>query len=101
MILGLFGRSRHGWASHSPMCKPSYEDRITLDSTLDDVIIRSTRQGNSVFNTNGRIAWQFDSIFTATEIQSRLLSGSPNAGILLVEVHYNYHQVLGLPWLAI
>ncbi len=85
---------------------PSYEGRrITLDSTLDDVIITVyAASGSSVvqYPTSGphRMYGNFDSIFTATEIQSRLVSGSPNAGILLVEVHYNYHQVLGLPWLA-
>jgi Flp pilus assembly protein TadG len=41
-----------------------------------------------------------DSLFTSSEIESRFESGSPNAGILVVEVHYNYHQVMALPWLS-
>ena len=32
-----------------------------------------------------------------TEIQSRLISDAPNAGLLLVEVLYNYSQILKLP----
>jgi hypothetical protein len=25
---------------------------------------------------------------------------APNAGILIVELHYNYHHVLNLPWMT-
>ena len=81
--------------------KPVMGTALPLTPRWMTLLYVPRRVANSVFNANGRIAWQFDSIFTATEIQSRLVSGSPNASILLVEVHYNYHRVLGLPWLAI
>ena len=32
-----------------------------------------------------------------TTIQSRLVTGAPNAGVLLVEILYNYSQILKLP----
>lgn len=40
------------------------------------------------------------SLFTPARIQAAFGEDSPNAGILVVEVHYNYHQVMKLPWLA-
>jgi Flp pilus assembly protein TadG len=90
---------------------PSYEGRrIVLDQNADDVIISVYRSsGGNVVHTNTtpyHLYNNFEPIFTDefgnidSLIESRLVSGSPNAGILLVEVHYNYHQVLGLPWLA-
>jgi Flp pilus assembly protein TadG len=94
--------------------------RIILDPALDDVIVTVyrvsivTSGGNTVTTVTahppgttgtgpgvhiyGTINYQ--SIFTIQSIQDTLLEGAPNAGILLVEVHYNYHQILALPWLT-
>jgi hypothetical protein len=79
--------------------------RIPLDSAADDIIVTVyTKDDSGVlsFPTSGsyQLYGHATSVFTTTEIASRFESGSPNAGILLVEVHYNYHQVMGLPWLA-
>lgn len=85
---------------------PSYEGRrLILDPNTDDVIITvyGASGGNVItYPDSGpyHLYNNFSPIFSEAEIESRLVSGSPNAGILLVEVHYNYHQVLGLPWLA-
>ena len=38
------------------------------------------------------------STFTSAKVLSMLESGTPNTGYVLVEIGYNYHQVLGLPW---
>jgi len=38
--------------------------------------------------------------FNEASLQSQLVAGAPCQGILVVEVAYTYHQVLGLPWLA-
>ena len=86
---------------------PGYQGRrLPLDPALDDVII-------TVYGSSGGSAAEFpvegpyrlynnggDPLFNEERIESRLVSGSPNEGILVVEVLYNYHQVLGLPWLA-
>lgn len=82
---------------------PSYEGRrIVLDSTKDDVVV-------SVFRLNGttvtlvysyRLYGNVTPIFNASTISNNLVSGAPNAGILVVEVHHYYHQVLKLPWLT-
>lgn len=86
---------------------PSYLGRrIILDPALDDVIVTvyaASEEGGVVsypVGGNYQLFNHYSSMFTPEEIQSRIASGSPNAGILLVEVHYNYHQVLGLPWLT-
>ena len=34
---------------------------------------------------------------TLTDIRARLVSDAPNAGVLLVEIYYNYPQLLKLP----
>ncbi|MCF6277266.1 MAG: pilus assembly protein [Anaerolineales bacterium] len=79
--------------------------KIKLDPTTDDIVI-------SVFSISGDIVKRFPtsgdyhwfgndgSRFDTAEVSNRLVSGSPNTGILLVEVFYDYHQVLGLPWLT-
>ncbi|MCL4271397.1 MAG: pilus assembly protein [Anaerolineales bacterium] len=84
----------------------TYEGRrIQLDPASDDVII-------TVYGVQSGIATQFPpsgpfrlygnqtSMFNTTNIQSQFQSGSPNAGVLVVEVHYTYHHVLRLPWLS-
>lgn len=84
---------------------PAYDGRrFPLDPTMDDVVITvwGSSGGNVVrYPVEGpyRLYSNADPIFDETEVESRLISGSPNEGILIVEVHYNYHQVLRLPWL--
>jgi hypothetical protein len=34
-------------------------------------------------------------------IQDRLDITAPNSGMVLVELFYNYHQTLALPWLTV
>lgn len=85
---------------------PSYEGRrIALDSSADDIIV-------SVFSIDGTTVTRYPTagsyrlygnatpIFNTTSISNHLVSGAPNAGVLVVEVHYGYHQVLRLPWLT-
>lgn len=84
----------------------SYQGRrIILDPAMDDVIVTVyavSQSGVVSYPTSGnyRLYNHYNSMFTNEQIQSRIASGSPNAGILLVEVYYNYHQVMKLPWLA-
>ncbi len=94
---------------------PDFEGRrIPLDPALDDVII-------SVYGADdtGVIDWResdggpyhllpgpghpvgnASSVFTKDDVENTRVSDAPNAGILLVEVHYNYHHVLNLPWMT-
>lgn len=38
--------------------------------------------------------------FSNEEITSRLSGSAPNTGIILIEIFYDYHQVLKLPWIT-
>ncbi len=87
--------------------------RIVLDPLEDDVIVTVYGAGASgvelwragdrpyhLFPTSGSWPGNYQSIFTTTNITSSRVTGAPDAGILVVEVHYNYHHILGLPWMA-
>ena len=85
---------------------PTYQGRrIILDPAMDDIKVTVYAKSETdvlLYPTSGvyELFNHDDSLFTSAEIESRFESGSPNAGMLLVEVHYNYHQVMKLPWLA-
>jgi len=86
--------------------------RIVLDPAVDDVIVSvyGAEGGNAtlwrdggayhLFPTAGHVSGNYPSIFNEQAIENTRVSGAPNAGLLVVEVHYNYHHVLGLPWLT-
>lgn len=67
----------------------------------DDIVI-------SVYSVNDGVAtlvndyhWSNNqpSRFDVVKIEDRLIASAPATGVLVVEVFYNYDQVLGLPWL--
>jgi len=81
--------------------------KIDLDPKKDDVVVSVLRIKTSAvldrFPENGGEYHLFNnqpSRLSTVEIGSRLVSGAPDTGVLLVEVFFNYHQVLALPWLA-
>jgi hypothetical protein len=92
---------------------PTYRGRrILLDPAHDDVIVTVYgAKGNTVtlwrdagpyhlFPTAGSASGNYPSIFTAQNILNTRVTNAPNAGVLLVEIHYNYHHVLNLPWMT-
>jgi len=86
--------------------------RIVLDPAKDDVIVSVYgAEGSDVellrnagpyhlFPTPAHASGNYPSIFTETSILNARVGSAPNAGILLVELHYNYHHVLNLPWMT-
>lgn len=79
--------------------------KIELDPAADDVIVTVyAKDTNSVtsYPTSGpyQMYGNATTMFTTTDIQNDFSSGSPNAGVLVVEVHYSYQQVMKLPWLT-
>jgi hypothetical protein len=86
--------------------------RIALDPSIDDVIVTVYgAKGNIVtlwrdggpyhlLPTNGSVTGNYPSIFNVQAIKDTRVATAPNAGILVVEVHYNYHHILSLPWLT-
>ncbi len=80
--------------------------KIRLDPAKDDVIITvysvCGTQVTSYPSASGyHLYGNGTSVFpdNASMLASRL-NGAPNAGILVVQVNYNYHQVLALPWIT-
>ena len=41
-----------------------------------------------------------ESLFTSEEVEGLFENGTPDAGLLIVEVHYTYNAVMNLPWTA-
>jgi len=39
--------------------------------------------------------------FTTAEVRAMLDPGAPSSGYVMVELYYNYHMVLGLPWIKL
>jgi Flp pilus assembly protein TadG len=37
---------------------------------------------------------------TMTDIEGKLSSSAPNTGLVSVEIYYDYHMILGLPWIT-
>jgi hypothetical protein len=79
--------------------------KIVLDPAVDDVIITVySLCGNNVYSFPSAGGYHLygngTSVFDNESMSASRLSGAPNAGVLLVEVTYNYHQVLALPWLT-
>lgn len=96
-------------ASLDPMVSnPSYEGRrITLDPTRDDVIVTVySVQGNSALQYPAGGPYHifgtpfYPSKYDEDSIISARVQDAPDAGILVVEVIYNYHQILALPWVT-
>lgn len=83
--------------------------KIIFSADDDDVIISvfSVAGPGSVYrfpaSSGGEFRWFNNdaSGFTIADISSRLLHGAPNTGIILVEVYYDYHHVVGLPWVQL
>lgn len=84
----------------------SYAGRkIILDPAADDVIVTVyTKDENGILSypTSGPYQQYGNAttMFTTTDIQNDFESGSPNAGLLVVEIHYQYNAVMNLPWIS-
>jgi len=76
---------------------------VVMDPSLgDDIVITFFSVGNGVYirypNDNGWSTYGNQvSKLSDAEIQSRLNSSAPPTGVLLIEIFYNYPQVLKLP----
>jgi hypothetical protein len=84
---------------------PSYQGRrLVFDPAMDDVLITIygiDNTNNSIQTTGPYSVYSHaTSAFTEANIQSQMITGSPNAGLLVVEISYSYEQIMGLPWTA-
>jgi hypothetical protein len=84
--------------------------QIGLDPTTDDVVISSFPvsggaitvrfPGGSCAGTGQSLYGNHASAFTCAEVQALLEPSAPNTGIVMVEIWYDYHMLLGLPWIT-
>jgi len=84
--------------------------QISLDPATDDVVISAfpvsggaitTRYpGGSCAGTGLPLYGNHTSDFTCAEVQALLDPSAPNTGIVMVEIFYEYHMLLGLPWIT-
>ena len=84
--------------------------QISLDPATDDIVISAfsvaggtiTARFPASLGENG-LAWQGNhtSAFTTAEVQALLDPAAPNTGIVMVEIWYDYHMILGLPWVKL
>lgn len=86
---------------------PSYVGRtIPLNSATDEIIVSVYAKSSSgvvSYPTAGpfrAFGSQTESLFNSEEVADLFQSGSPNAGLLIVEVHYTYNAVMNLPWIS-
>lgn len=91
--------------------------QIVLNPASDDIIISAySVLGNTVDKrfpviTSGcpglnvvsgavsRFANRTTGLDTAADIEAKLDAAAPNTGMVSVEIYYDYHMVLGLPWI--
>ena len=98
-------------AQLAPMDASDNTRKVHLNPSTDDVIIAVYSIDGSTVNTypttaDGGVFHQYGNIpdaslaFSVTDAQNLAISGAPCQGVVVVEVDYEYHQVLGLPWMA-
>lgn len=79
---------------------------IPLNPLTDEVIITVYSKSDSgvvSYPTAGSFrlyASTTESLFTTEEVEGLFENGTPDAGLLIVEVHYTYNAVMNLPWIA-
>jgi hypothetical protein len=84
--------------------------QISLDSASDDVVISAFSvsggtitarfPGGALTGTGLPLYNRHISAFTTAEVQALIVPAAPNTGIVMVEIFYDYHMILGLPWIT-
>jgi hypothetical protein len=85
--------------------------QISLDPADDDIVISafSVRDDGTIsarfptgWGESGLPKWgNHTSAFTTAQVQGMLDPTAPSTGIVMVEIWYDYHMILGLPWIQI
>ena len=108
--------AKTAWNTLNPGCQGTLPDspgnpagcgdlmRIPFDPANDDIVISVLSYDGSTLLRFPSGGWSRfgnnSSIVTDGEIMANLDPTSLDAGIIMVEVFYNYHQMLGLPFFA-
>jgi hypothetical protein len=88
--------------------------QISLDPLTDNIVVSAFGISGGVVderypNVDGDLgrcfynypACNHNSDFTTAEVNALLDPSAPNTGIVLVEMWYDYHMILGLPWITL
>jgi len=102
------------WATLNPACTlllpakpgaancPTNEMKIDFDPATDDIVISILSYDGSTLLRFPSVGWSRFGNHTSTvtdgEILAELDPTAPNTGLVLVEVFYDYHQLLGMPF---
>jgi hypothetical protein len=87
--------------------------QIDLDGSVDDIVISAFSVSGGTISQRfppayGELGYScmrqlggagHDSQFTSAEVQALLDPTAPNTGLVMVEMWYDYHMILGLPWI--
>jgi Flp pilus assembly protein TadG len=88
--------------------------QIDLDSATDDIVVSAFSVAGGAVSARfpaslGENGWScmcpgcgsgnHTSQFTSAQVQALLNPAAPNTGVVLVEMWYDYHMILGLPWI--
>ena len=106
------------WATLNPACHdilpvkpgaancPASDMKIHFDPTTDDILVSVvTVSGGSIVRWPGGSVWsRFENHLTSgvsdAEILSHIDASAPTTGFIIVEIYYNYHQLLGMPFIT-
>jgi hypothetical protein len=81
-------------------------EQVTLDPATDDLVISSfSVAGGAVSqrfpDADGWSLYGNDvSNFTTAQVNALLDPSAPNTGMVMVEIFYDYHMILALPWIT-
>lgn len=83
--------------------------QITLDPASDDIVVSAFSLMDGAVDQRFPNGWgengldlngNHTSEFTSADITARLDAAAPATGMVLVEIFYDYHMVLALPWIT-
>jgi len=81
-------------------------EQVVLNPATDDLILSAVSAAGGAVTQRLPDAdgWSYKgnhiSKITTTEINGMLNAAAPATGMVIVEVYYDYHMVLGLPWIT-
>ena len=83
--------------------------QIQLNPATDDIVISAFSLMNGAVDQRFPNGWGENGLnrygnhisnFTSADVTARLDAAAPATGMVLVELYYDYHMVLGLPWIT-
>lgn len=88
------------------MADQVFSEQVVLNPATDDLVISAIAAagGAVTLRLPDADGWSYKgnhvSKFTTADINGMLNAAAPATGMVLVEVYYDYHMVLGLPWIT-